>query len=97
MYFLLVLLMSCACSLHAGSRSENVYIEEDDDDIWYGPGFYYGIWFDNEDDYRGWCRDHPNRPPSRQYYNRDHPVPYQHEEHGEGGGHGHAGGGGGHR
>lgn len=72
------------------------YTEEDsdDEDVWYGPGFYFGVWFDNEDDYWGWRGNHRDYPSNRHYYNKDHPVHY--EGHGggaRGGGHG----GGGHR
>lgn len=67
-----------------------VYVEEED--VWYGPGFYYGIWFDNEPDYWYWRNDHRHYPSNRNYYHRDHPIHYHHEDHPHGGGRG-----GGHR
>lgn len=48
------------------------YVEED---VWFGPGFYYGIWFDNEDDYWAWRRNHRDYPSNREYYRRH----YDHE------------------
>ena len=68
------------------------YVEVDDsDDGWYGPGFYYGVWFGDEAGYWQWRNQHRNYPPSHRYYNRDRPVPYAHPEGGEheehGGGH----------
>lgn len=53
-------------------------------DYWYGPGFYYGTWYDNEQDYWGWRREHPDYPPNREYYNHDHPVEYHPEGRGRG-------------
>jgi len=52
----------CAFSLLASSRS-TVYVDDDDDtqenvEVWYGPGFYYGFWFDNEYEYRDWHDHH---------------------------------------
>jgi len=35
-----------------------------DDGYWQGPGFYYGIWFDNRYEYDDWRR-------GRYYYYRD--------------------------
>lgn len=59
--------------------SDNVYIEEDNTDIWFGPGFYYGFWFDNESDYWGWRGNHWDYPSNRNYYNHDHPIHYNHD------------------
>ena len=53
-----------------------------DDGGWDGPGFYFGIWFDNDADYYYWRR-------GGHYYHGGHY--YRH-----GGGHGHGHGGGGH-
>jgi hypothetical protein len=55
--------------------------------IWIGPGFYYGIWFTTEGDYDGWYRSH------RHHGGGHHGGGGHH--HGGGGGH-HGGGGGGH-
>ncbi len=61
-------------------QETDVYIEEggvvDEQDIWFGPGFYYGIWFDAEPDYWEWRRNHWDYPPNRYYYDHDHPVEY---------------------
>ena len=75
-------------------------------DVWLGPGFYYGIWFDNEDDYWGWRGNHRDYPPNRDYYHPSQPIPYHEEERGSreaapyreggGGGRGPMRGGGGH-
>ena len=100
-FFLLFLF--CAHSLSAMNKDANVQVEvdvDDTDDGWYGPGFYYGVWFGNEDDYWYWRNQHNNYPPSHRYYHPSHPVPYEGGGHGEGGGRGEGGGhsgGGGHR
>jgi hypothetical protein len=63
----------------------------DDDrcgDIWYGPGFYYGVWFDSEPNYWEWRQVHWNYPPNRNYYHNRHPIEYhEHYRRGNGGGH----------
>lgn len=78
----------------SSNNKQNNQSSQINDDIWFGPGFYYGTWFDNESDYWQWRGNHLDYPPNRDYYNHDHPVEYHHEgmEHREGGGHG-----GGHR
>jgi hypothetical protein len=58
------------------SNQNNAYVEENSEDIWYGPGYYYGIWFDDEDDYQGWRYQHSDYPPNRDYYSHDHPIEY---------------------
>lgn len=63
-------------------QDTDIYIEEggvEEQDIWFGPGFYYGIWFDDEQDYWGWRGNHWDYPPNRYYYNHDHPVEYHHD------------------
>ncbi|MGH7889943.1 MAG: hypothetical protein ACRENF_05265, partial [Thermodesulfobacteriota bacterium] len=45
--------------------------DEDDEYIWIGPGWYYGVWFDNEVEFDDWHHDH-----------HDH-----HGDHHHGGGH----------
>jgi hypothetical protein len=73
-----------------GYPENNEYIEEEAPAIWIGPGLYYGIWFDNEEDYGDWQRN----------YWHDHHDHYHddrgggHYDHRDGGGHH---GGGGHR
>lgn len=54
---------------------------EDVENVWIGPGIYYGFWFDDEDEYHRWYRHD---------YHHGHG-----DHHGRGGG-GHHGGGGGH-
>lgn len=64
------------------NTQNNTYEEEYiNQDVWYGPGFYYGIWFDNEQNYWGWRNEHWDYPPNHHYYNHDHPVEYHHEDH----------------
>ncbi|MES2272728.1 MAG: hypothetical protein V4487_00850 [Chlamydiota bacterium] len=48
--------------------------------IWYGPGWYWGVYFNNQNDYHNWGRNHGH---------------WHHHGGGGGGGH-HGGGGGGH-
>lgn len=60
--------------------------EDDDDDyyeqdIWIGPGLYYGVWFNNEWDYNDWYGHHGH-----------HHGHHGHHDH-HGGGHHHGGGG----
>jgi thioredoxin-related protein len=54
---------------------------EEEEDIWFGPGFYYGIWFANEQDYWQWRRNHRDYPPNHRYYNHDHPIRYHSDDH----------------
>jgi hypothetical protein len=72
-------------------QDDDEYLEENSEDIWFGPGYYYGVWFNNEDDYQGWRRDHEEYPPNHDYYSPDHPIEYspngdEHHEGGHGGG-----------
>lgn len=49
--------------VNIGPNPSNGYYYEDDEDLyWYGPGYYNGIWFDDEDN---WHRHHGHRG----YYN----------------------------
>ncbi|MDE3046047.1 MAG: hypothetical protein KGJ02_05335 [Verrucomicrobiota bacterium] len=59
----------------------NAYIEEVD--LWYGPGYYYGTWFENEDDYREWRRHHLDYPSNRDYYHPARPIEYRRESRSE--------------
>jgi hypothetical protein len=45
-------------------------------DVWYGPGYYYGFWFNNEPDYWKWRRNHRDYPSNRNYYHPTHPIRY---------------------
>jgi len=49
------------------------------EDVWFGPGFYYGVWFDNEPEYWQWRRNHWDYPANRYYYHRDRPIYYRHD------------------
>lgn len=85
-----------AMSVHTSSKTannddDNGDTNEQDVDIWFGPGFYYGIWFDNEPDYWQWRGNHRDYPSNHNYYHHDHPIDYNHD--GRQGGRG----GGGHR
>lgn len=81
------------------------YIENEQ--IWIGPGLYYGIWFDNEEDYGEWQRNHGyegrgerrrDRRGDRRHDGDHHGGDHHHEGGGgHGGGGGHHGGGGGHK
>ena len=55
---------------------------------WYGPGYYNGIWFENEDNWHNYHRHGGGR-----YYNGGHGGGYRggHGGHGGGGGGGHGG------
>lgn len=59
---------------------DEYYDDDDEDVVWVGPGWYYGVWFDTEFDYDDWRHGH---------HHGDH-------GHGGHGGHGGGHGGGGH-
>ena len=74
-----------ALSVHTSSKTadnnnQNNDTNEQDVDVWFGPGFYYGIWFDNESDYWKWRGNHQDYPPNHNYYNHDHPIQYNHND-----------------
>jgi hypothetical protein len=108
--YFVVVFSSFSVLLMSDDQNQNYQEEEyENEDIWFGPGFYYGIWFENEQDYWGWRDNHWDYPPNRRYYNRDHPIEYHPEDHRDGergrdrsprhgeehrGGHGGRGGGG---
>jgi len=46
-------------------------------DVWFGPGFYYGLWFECEADYWQWRGQHEEFPANRDYYSPDHPIYYK--------------------
>lgn len=48
-----------------------------DKDIWFGPGYYYGIWFEDESTYWQWRGHHEEFPPNQDYYSPDHPIRYK--------------------
>jgi hypothetical protein len=79
-FSLLCLVSSCKTS--AAQPNQNSEVE------WSGPGWYWGVYIDNEDDYRN------------HYNNQGHQDNSQHPNEGDRGGSGHGGGGhggGGHR
>ena len=87
-YCIAILYIVSAVSLDAmsyrqkktGDEDKDTYVEED---VWFGPGFYYGIWFENEDDYWEWRRNHKDYPSNRNYYHRERPDKGHYEEHHE--------------
>lgn len=64
--FLALAITSISLSVPFTLKAEsgiNVSIDYNEDssyDIWTGPGWYYGIWFNNEDDYEYWIENHYN-------------------------------------
>jgi hypothetical protein len=54
--FLFLSSLSAAWSKNGGTEDTTVYYEETD--VWYGPGFYNGIWFGSEDDFVEWNNTH---------------------------------------
>lgn len=50
-----------------------------DDEVWIGPGWYYGVWFDDEIYYRNWYRSH-------NHHYRGHRGPHHGGHHGGHGG-----------
>jgi len=91
-----LLIALAALPLHAMNRTTvtetrttdgTTVVDYTEEDVWYGPGFYYGIWFDDEDDYWLWRREHRHYPPNRDYYHRDRRIYYHGGRH-HGGGHG---------
>lgn len=62
------------------------------EDVWFGPGYYYGVWFDDEPNYWQWRRNHWDYPPNRYYYHHDRPIYYTHDGRWRGGWYGWRGG-----
>ena len=48
-----------------------------DEDRWFGPGYYYGVWFEDEATYWQWRGQHEEFPPNHDYYSPDHPIYYK--------------------
>src|SRR5579872_1489123 len=65
----------------AATTTTTTYTEEND---WFGPGYYYGIWFWTWGQYYPWRTSHWYYPNGRGYYNNHHPV-YYHGNHHNGG------------
>jgi len=105
LFFFITLQPLNAMSIRSSSTSkpvvDNDSESEENVDVWFGPGFYYGIWFDDEPDYWQWRDRHRHYPSNHNYYNHDRPIHYHHnEDHHDGGerrGGGGRHGGGGHR
>lgn len=75
--------------VNAGVEIESDGNEDDTTIIWVGPGWYWGIWFDNEVEFDDYYHHH-------HYHGHDHDHHHDGHHHG-GGGHHHGGGhGGGH-
>ncbi len=84
-FFTLCILSMCSLNaMSSGDRDDHQY-EYDQyadeeykyEDTWYGPGYYYGIWFNDENDYWNWRKNHPMYPPNQEYYNPYRPIPYK--------------------
>ncbi|MBS3904950.1 MAG: hypothetical protein KGZ39_06460 [Simkania sp.] len=88
----LQIVVSAICLMGWNSMlSANTTQEYDQDDdttveentvIWVGPGLYNGIWFDNEDDFDDWHRNHYYDGHEHYHYDGHHGD----HDHGEGGG-----------
>ena len=48
----LLFLLAMSKTYEETDTDENEIIYEEEEDSWYGPGFYRGFWFYSEDDYR---------------------------------------------
>lgn len=81
-----VFCLFCQCSKPSGRQTNTTVYVEDDEDRWYGPGFYYGIWFDDEGGYNNWHHNHWNHD---QHGNHPHYHGGGHGGHGGGHGDGH--------
>lgn len=87
-----LLAVLCMGSLSAmgnpNSRNEDVQVDvgfgespfDESQDAWYGPGFYYGIWFNNEGEYWDWRQYHRDYPYNRYYYQHSRPYYYYHKD-----------------
>lgn len=55
--YLWILIVFSLSTLHAqnDNTNDNTY---ENVNIWYGPGWYNGIWFANEDDFNNWNEHH---------------------------------------
>lgn len=84
-YVLLSVFPTCVAYADGGCYGNDTYYEQvvpdgqpPEDvksvDVWYGPGYYYGYWFDDEDIYWVWRRKHAYYPPNRSYYNHNRPI-----------------------
>ncbi len=100
LFFMAFIITSTApfSSLSAGGRPEYVYEEDDDEVIWIGPGWYGGIWIEDEDEFHDWHRRHyrDHLRGHRGEHRREHRGEHGGDGHG-GSGHGGHGGHGGHR
>lgn len=66
-YLLTLILVICTSisTFYAGNPKGTVIIESgsmgERDAVWIGPGWYYGIWFGDEYEYRDYYRRHHHR------------------------------------
>ncbi len=97
LFLSLLLVFTTACNLadvpQARIEAAEEYDDDDDDGdevYWIGPGWYWGIYINNEDDY--WNHYH-NRYPNRDGRRDRRDGGRRGDGHGGGGGHGHGGGG----
>lgn len=65
---------------HAGAQVNapgvSVGVDTFPDDRWYGPGYYYGNWYDEEKAYWAWRRRYYYYPSNRDYYSPNKPIYY---------------------
>ncbi len=61
---------------------------EDTQDVWIGPGFYYGYWFEDEGAYHGWYRNHYHHRNGHRHSDGRHHDGRGGRHHGGGGHHG---------
>lgn len=54
-----------------------------DQDTWFGPGYYYGLWFEDEPTYWQWRGQHEEFPPNHDYYSPDRRIYYKKGEYSE--------------
>ncbi len=59
-----------ASSNNSSQDNEDQSVEYVQRPVWVGPGLYYGIWFNNEEDYNTWHDDHYNNGNHQQDGNR---------------------------
>ena len=90
---LMVLFLLNFGSVDAMARRVDVQVGEGDDnqgyyyqeeDVWYGPGWYNGVWFGTEIEFNDWHGRHHHDYHHQHYRNYDH---HNYDHHGGGGHH----------
>ncbi len=74
--FIYLILLGLCNTTTADTPPSTVYTEEEPPIVWTGPGWYYGVWFDNEVEYDDWYHHHDN-------HDKEHtknPVEYPHKQ-----------------